>query len=170
MKRIIAAALAALLLASCNKKEEPANDELPDAKYCIFKLKGDYINNVSVLYSYPKQKIIEYQCPMEPPYTNPAPNGLFKMADGYYLKRSRWCDNELYLTTTKAEYVQTGKCLDKEAAESLIIDKYPYLEYYVDENRILEKNPTPYKLEVDTALLSSIIKNKELEAKFKRLR
>lgn len=130
----------------------------------IYKLKGDYINKVCVGLTEDKSRIRAY--PDMKDNCGDPDNYPLKVDSGYYLDD---CCNygvtSAYLSLSKEDYKEY---IPRDSMYKMIIDKDPYEEYYVDENRILIKSGTECCV-LDTALLNEIIKNKKLEEYFKRL-
>ncbi|MFW5850912.1 MAG: hypothetical protein ACOCWB_01685 [Bacteroidota bacterium] len=155
-----------LYMGACNK---PNN--LPAPALRIYKLKGDYIHNVCVGLSKDKTRIVAYPSPSG--NCGDTATSPFTMKDGYYLDGCcTYGVNSAYLSVTKAEY-QKMYPLSRDSMYSLILDKDPYAEFYIDEDNVLEIKEIPdttHYFTLDTALLNDIITRKELDVYFKKLK
>lgn len=151
---------------SCEKSK--SEDGYYEPALRIYKLKGDYLDKVCVGLTDDKSNIRVYPAadsncgdPDEKPY---------KVKDDYYLDGCcNYGINSAYLTITKEEYQDIWQSLTKDSMMNLILDADPYVEYYIDEDRILLKNCTDCFV-LDTALLNEIISNQELDKYFTKLK
>jgi hypothetical protein len=151
------------ILISCTKCSDCCLDE-PSVH--IYKLRGDYINNVCVRLTNDKSEIHNYPGP-----TDNCGNPLKKpieVNDGYFLDFC--CDygvnNTAYLSVSKSDY-QDLYPINSDSMYNLILDKDPFVEYYVDEAQVLYPGGS---FAFDTVLLNSIISNNEMDEYFTRLK
>lgn len=161
MKAIILIILV-VLLNSCEKKNRCCMDE---PKYKVFKLRADYSNNVYIRLSSDKKKITGLPAPVD--YGGSPDKKPFKMDTGYFLSIDGPCLDCVYLNITLDEYQTAFYSLSNDSMLKLILDPDPILEYYIDENRLLESKES---FEEDTAMLNSWINKGELSKYLKRLK
>ena len=88
----------------------------------VYKTKKDYYNNLTVMLSKNKKRIVAYPGKTDAVHQKPV-----KLANGYLLKRMV---GDAYLSLTIDEYVNSQKEYTLEELYNLIIDTDPYLEKY----------------------------------------
>ncbi len=90
------------------------------------------------------------------------------MKQGYYLDGCcNYGINSAYLSVTKLEY-QKLYPIPEDSIMELILDKDPYIEYCLDENKVLGTNETNGN--IDTAFLNEIIVSQELGKYFTKIK
>jgi hypothetical protein len=156
--------LSIVLINSCDKNN--GNDPLP--KLVVYKLRSDYTNNVCVGISSDKERITCFPSDKDP-CGNPT-DKPYKVNRDYYLDAlCNYGVNSAYLSVTKTDYQNIWTNLTPDSMMNLILDADPYIEFYIDENRILEKICTDC-FTLDTIKLNEIILAGELEIKLKRIK
>jgi hypothetical protein len=156
---------------SCKKDEKIVNVDpklSPMPKTVVYKLRSNYIQNVCIGLNVDKTSILCY-----PSNVDPCGNQLYTpyaMNNGYMFDVcTTYGLNSAFLKLTKTEYQNVWNQLTLDSLYKLILDKDPFIEYYVDENRILDiAEPTGFMY--DTIKLNDIITNNELSVKLKRLK
>ncbi|MFC2138763.1 hypothetical protein ACFLTE_11360 [Bacteroidota bacterium] len=165
-----------LVLISCDKKDSDNDTDFFGIDYAIYKFKGDYIGNVCVLMDKDKTRIVGYPSP-----TSNAGNPdkkPYSLRNDYYLDPCcHYGINSAYLEITKQEmmdaliqYNENGVDYPytSEYMEQHILDKDPFLEYYIDTGSVIIKREPGFIY--DTVLLNNIIVNGELDKYFKRIK
>jgi hypothetical protein len=133
----------------------------------LYKLKGDYINNVCIGLAKDKSRIIVYPSPWDPCGDSSEHPLLLK--NGYYIdNKCTYGPNSAYLQFSKTEYSSIFP-ISSDSMMHSILDADPYLEYYIDEADIL-KMSCPGCFVFDTAYLNILIINNELSKYLKRIK
>jgi hypothetical protein len=152
-------------LESCRDKKKDEGDKPPTS---VFKLRGDYINNVVVCLSDDKSRITCFPAPVDP-NGNPDIKPLL-LDSGYYWDNCGVGLNSAYLSVTKSEWktmINEHGFPSKDSMMKLVLDPDPFLELYSDDNRLLEGKKS---FEEDTVKLNSWIRKGELGKYLKRLK
>ena len=116
---------------ACNSSKKTSNktSALPSAPVLIYKTTGDYFNNVPVLLSEDKSKIVSYPHPTDVKkgnnFTTPT-----KLRNGYLLDNRGIGTNVAFLKLTYKEYSELTEVPSLDKLKSLIIDDNPLTELY----------------------------------------
>ena len=144
----------------CNREVDTISEPPPQ----IYKLKGDYIDNVCVGLSEDKTEIRVY--PGTKDNCGDPNESPIKVDSGYYLDDCcNYGVNSAYLSIRKEDY---SNHIPRDSLYKMILDKNPYEEYYIDEDRILVKICTDC-FTLDTVLLNDIISEGSLADYFKKI-
>jgi hypothetical protein len=141
LKFILTCFVFMILLNSCEDKKKNSSPYPPSS---VFKLRGDYINNVCVGLSDDKSRITSFPSPVDP-NGNPDMNPIL-LDSGYYWDCNYGVSfNDAFLSLTKTEWKRRVYEIgfpSKDSMMKLVLDPDPFLEYYVDENRVLNQKGT----------------------------
>jgi len=147
---LISIILLIIIAASCNstttsggqskqEKESFTPDFSNGPPVIIYKTKADYFNNVPVILSEDKTKVVSF----------PAPSDLYykaKLATPFILEKGYLLDNRginknvAFLDYLYKDYVSFEKTPSVDTIMEHIIDKDPLLEFYNCGNRLLMKD------------------------------
>ena len=136
----------------------------PKPPFKVFSFKEGFVynDNVHIKLSDDKTRILAFYSPVKgckDPYSPQCP---IKHDSVYYLSRMI-TENTVFLDITHEEYKEM---LPGDSMMALIIDKDPFDELYIDDERVLEISPGMY----DTSKLSKLIKNNELDEYLERVK
>lgn len=157
MKKAILYIALLVILTSCEKVMTV------DKTIWVYKIRGDYANNVPVQLSADKTKIIG------------SPAGSINtrwpvfLEDDFLLNGS-FGPNSGYLSITIEEWNQMDITPGVDSLYKLLIDKDPFISFYHrdDKNNLFWTENGAYG--IDTAHINLLIRNNQLEKYFKRLK
>ncbi len=161
LKCILVLSIFAILFVACIERYDSRDYTIQVYK---FKVGSDYSNNVPVELSTDNKKITS------------SPGGALKkwpikLANGYYLNGSMGV-NSGYLSLTIDEFNESyekygfGTSLDMEY--KLLVEKDPYLEFFISENQIFFNGNGVYG--IDTAIINNLIRTDNIGNFFDRLK
>ncbi|MCX6233157.1 MAG: hypothetical protein NT175_00315 [Bacteroidetes bacterium] len=163
-KSLIDVILSGLIISSCGvSRDNQQKSETVDysgTPTLIYKTKKDYYNNVPVILSADKSKIVNYPA-ISDVYFKGVLAYPFQLADGYLLDNRGINENTAFLKYTYEEYSKLKELPKLTDLYSFIIDKEPFVELYNCGNR--------YRFKDEIAELNEIIKSNKLKD-YKRLR
>ncbi len=136
------------------------NGAVRDREIHLYKTNNNYSDKVVVELSKDKARILNVFSP------KPQGNWPMSLAENYWLNGTWGANETAYLSLTNNEYNENPLVFTKDSLLKLIIDTEPFLEYYWRNDNGLFYNGNG----VDTVKLNSIIKNKEIEKYFTRIK
>ncbi len=131
-----------------------------DKEIHLYKTNNNYSDKIAVELSKDKSRILNIFSP------KPQDKWPMSLAENYWLNGTWGANETVYLSLTNTEYNKNPSAFTKDSLFKLIIDKEPFLEYYWRND-----NGMFYTINgVDTVKLNSIIRNKEIEKYFTRVK
>jgi hypothetical protein len=165
MRNIKMLLLIAFAILSCKEKENSCC--MPNPKCIVFKLKGDYINNVYVRLSDDKKRVTGF--PSDRDYGGNPKHKPLKLHDGYFLDGGgNLSENSVFLNITLEQWQTRWSHITNDSVFNLILDTDPFLVFYRDESYIIRSKNDEGGF-MDTTIINEIIDKGELDIKLKRV-
>ncbi len=131
-----------------------------DREMHIYRTNNNYSNKIVVELSDDKSTILNVVLP------ETQDKWPMSLIENYWLNGTYGMNETAYLSLTKTKYNENPLAYTKDSLLKLIIDKDPFIEYYLRNDNGLFYNGNG----VDTFKLNNIIRNDEIEKYFIRIK
>lgn len=150
-----------LFLTRCSNDDKNCGCE---PHWQLYKLRGNYIENVCVMMDKEKTRIKGY--PSTDSNAGDTSCHPLPLINGYYLDQGcNYGVNSAYLTITREEFINWIYEVPADSYKNYILDKDPYLEYYISNFKFPSDT-----CDLDTLCLNNLIRNNTFEIYFDRIK